>query len=68
MRLEIKIRDLEMPSVSRLEILSAHLVDFYNKNIITKEHLKYRYDVYYEFKQKFLTKFPSMFKYRFSKF
>lgn len=59
MRLELKIRDLEMPSDSRLEILSGQLVDFYNKNIITKEHLKYRFDVFYEFKQKFLTKYPS---------
>ena len=59
MRLELKIRDLELPTESRLKQLTSYLVDFYNKNIISEQQLKYRYDVFYEFKRKFLLKYPT---------
>jgi hypothetical protein len=59
MQLELKIRDLDMPSLSRLSVLSEFLIDFYSKNTISRDQLKYRYDVFYDFKTKFLLKFPS---------
>jgi hypothetical protein len=66
MRLELKIRELEMPCEDSLIKLNAFLVDFYRKNIISPEQLKYRYDVFYDFKRKFLSKFPSKFANKFS--
>lgn len=60
MRLELKIRDLEMPAEASLYQLSNFLVDFYKKNIIHPDQLKFRYDVFYEFKRKFIRKFPSI--------
>ncbi len=63
MRLELKIRDLEIPSKSKLDVLSAFLIDFYSKNIISSEQLKYRFDIFYQFKTKFLTKYPSKLSY-----
>ena len=59
MRLELRIRDLELPSESRLKQLTSFLVDFYRKNIISDQQLKYRYDVFYDFKRKFLLKYPT---------
>jgi len=59
MRLELKIRELEMPCEDSLIRLNAYLVDFYRKNIIRHDQLKYRYDVFYDFKRKFLFKFSS---------
>ncbi len=57
-RLEMKIRDLDMPSQSKLDALSQFLVEFYLKNIITTSRLKKIYEIYYKFKQKFLSKYP----------
>jgi hypothetical protein len=54
----MKIRDLDMPSQSKLDTLSLFLVDFYLKNIITTSRLKKIFDIYYKFKQKFLEKYP----------
>ena len=56
----MRIRDLDMPPQSKLDTLSLFLVEFYLKNIITTSRLKKIYEIYYKFKQKFLSKYPGM--------
>ena len=60
----MKIRDLVMPSSSKLEYLSSFLIDFYTKNVISNEKLKQYYDIYFKFKEKFTKKYPG----KYSKF
>jgi terminal uridylyltransferase len=57
-KLEMKIRELEMPTNAKLEQLTHFLVDFYLKNVISQNQIKKIYDIYYKFKQKFLSKHP----------
>lgn len=61
MRIEMRVRDLEMPSDLKLSNLSSFLIDFYLKNVISTEKLNQRYDIFYKFKYKFLQKFPGKF-------
>ena len=61
MRIEMRVRDLEMPSDLKLSNLSSFLIDFYLKNVISTEKLNQRYDIFYKFKYKFLQNFPGKF-------
>lgn len=56
----MKIRDLEMPSKSKVDYLTQYLVDFYRKNVITTERIKLAYDIYNDFKAKLNAKHPGM--------
>ena len=57
-RLEIKVRELEMPGASKLDQLGSFLVNFYQQNVISQEALKKRYDVYHKFKRLFTSLYP----------
>ncbi|CAF0866293.1 unnamed protein product [Brachionus calyciflorus] len=57
-KLDMRIRDLELPQKSKLDNLSSFLIDFYSKNVISNEKLKQYYDFYYKFKEKYQQKHP----------
>lgn len=59
-KLEMKIRDLEMPSKSRLDCLGTYLVDFYSKNIISIERLQHAYEIFKTFRAKFYAKHSNL--------
>ena len=58
--LNLKFAELEMPDESKLSNLSKYLIEFYNQNVIDESNLKRRYDIFNEFKEKFLEKYPSI--------
>jgi len=60
MQIEMRIRELEVPSDSKTSSLSAYLIDFYLKNVISQENLNKRFQIFNKFKQKFLEKYPGI--------
>ena len=59
MKLEIAVRELEMPASDSLDHLSTFLADFYLMNVIASGKLKFCYETYQKFKTRFLGKFPA---------
>ena len=58
-KLEMRIRELELPCDEKLSTLSEYLVDFYTKNVISSDKIKQFYDIYFKFKEKYTAKYPA---------
>ena len=55
----MKIREMKMPSDEKLDELTNFLSQIYSENILSADNLKHRFDIFYQFKTKFLLKYPS---------